>query len=212
LARRPRSSTPTSARPARRARLRRGAGRGYACCASSRRALAALGAWADLRVLRLAHQDRARPGDGAGRRARALARADWPLEEPDLSKNEEAGGAEAGPSLLVSRSAGACAASPSPCASSARPASRRSPRRPAPAHLNAAVSDLDFHGPHALTAAAFAGFPALEELDMTRAELGPAGALLLACRRWARPKSLVLRCTHLDDAGLAYLARGVSGA
>jgi hypothetical protein len=41
-----------------------------------------------------------------------------------------------------------------------------------------------FGGAHALGAAAFAGFPALEALDLSYVALGEAGARLLASRRF----------------------------
>ena len=67
---------------------------------------------------------------------------------------------------------------------------------------------MEFDGPHALGAAAFAGFPALEELDLTLVALGEAGAALLASRRWLRLRKLVLSNCQLGDAGVAALARG----
>jgi hypothetical protein len=108
----------------------------------------------------------------------ALARADWPLEELDLAKNEEAGGAEAGPALRALARRGRlrrldlalCLLGAAGFKALAEAA------WPALTHLNAAFSDAEFHGPHALTVA-FAGFTALEELDLTGVELGPAGAL-----------------------------------
>ena len=63
-------------------------------------------------------------------------------------------------------------------------------------------------GPDALGAAAFAGFPALEVLDLSGVALGEAGAALLASRRWARLKVLQLDKARLGDAGVAALARG----
>ena len=79
---------------------------------------------------------------------------------------------------------------------------------PALTSLSACAAKLAFDGPHALGAAAFAGFPALEELDLSEVALGEAGAALLASRRWPRLRKLELRRTQLGDAGLAALARG----
>jgi hypothetical protein len=79
---------------------------------------------------------------------------------------------------------------------------------PALTSLSAVGNRLDCDGPPALGAAAFAGFPALEELDLTAVKLGEAGARLLASRRWARLRRLVLVRAQLDVAAVAALARG----
>jgi hypothetical protein len=63
-------------------------------------------------------------------------------------------------------------------------------------------------GPHALGAAAFAGMPALEWLDLSAVRLGDAGATMLASRRWSRLKQLDLSYTRIGDDGVAALARG----
>ena len=75
-------------------------------------------------------------------------------------------------------------------------------------YFKAIPATAAFDGPHALGAAAFAGFPALEELDLSEMVLGEAAARLLTSRRWARLRKLNLRSTQLGDAGLAALARG----
>ncbi len=67
---------------------------------------------------------------------------------------------------------------------------------------------MEFNGPRALGAGAFAGFPALEELDLARMPLGEAGAALLGRRRWARLKKLTLSPAGIDAAALAALALG----
>ena len=67
---------------------------------------------------------------------------------------------------------------------------------------------MEFDGPHALGAAAFAGFPALEELDLSDVKLGAAGAVVLASRRWPRLRELTLICAQLSPAGAAALAHG----
>ena len=79
---------------------------------------------------------------------------------------------------------------------------------PALTHLVATRADVAFGGPHALGAAAFAGFPSLEELNLPEMALGEAGARLLASRRWSRLKELYLHGARLGDAGVAALARG----
>ncbi len=83
---------------------------------------------------------------------------------------------------------------------------------PAPTCLNA---DLVHHrrvlfgGRHMLGAAAFAAFPALEELDLVYVRLGEAGLALLASRRWRlRRLSLCLSVYRAGAAGVAALARG----
>ena len=79
---------------------------------------------------------------------------------------------------------------------------------PALTHLNARQAGVAFDGPHALGAAAFASFPALEELNLSVMALGEAGAALLAGRQWPRLRELNLFYTQLGDAGVAALARG----
>jgi hypothetical protein len=66
----------------------------------------------------------------------------------------------------------------------------------------------EFDGPHALGAAAFVGFPALEELDLSGVALGEAGAALLASWCWARLVKLDLGCAQIGRAGVAALAHG----
>ncbi len=78
---------------------------------------------------------------------------------------------------------------------------------PALTRLSARGAALAFDGPHALGAAAFAGFPALEEPHLPSVALGEAGAALLARRRWPRLRELILFRASLDAAGLAELAR-----
>ncbi len=56
--------------------------------------------------------------------------------------------------------------------------------------------------------AAFAGFPKLEELDLSFVPLGELGAELLARRRWPRLWRMRLEHANLGDAGVAALARG----
>ena len=79
---------------------------------------------------------------------------------------------------------------------------------PALTHLGATHAVVAFDGPHALGAAAFAGFPALEELDLTEGDVRAAGAALLASRSWPRLRVLNLFDCWIGDAGLAALARG----
>ena len=137
----------------------------------------------------------------------ALASAPWPLEELDLSFNDFSAAA-AGPALVaLSRHRCLRELSIGDCGLTA-------------AGFNALVeatwpkltSLLAFtwtpanYGP--LGAAAFAGFPALEELWLWGVELGEAGARLLASRRWPRLRKLDLHDTKLGAAGVASLARG----
>ena len=79
---------------------------------------------------------------------------------------------------------------------------------PALTILSARRAAVESDGPHALGAAAFAGFPALEELDLSFVPLREAGAARLAGRRWVRLRRLCLRYARLFDAGVAALARG----
>jgi hypothetical protein len=79
---------------------------------------------------------------------------------------------------------------------------------PALTHLGAYGAAVEFSGPHALGAAAFAGFAALEELDLAHVPLGEASAALLVSRHWPRLKYLNLISTGLDAGGGAALARG----
>ena len=79
---------------------------------------------------------------------------------------------------------------------------------PALTSLGARQAAVQFEGPHALGAAAFAGFPALEDLVLVHMELGEAGARLLASRRWPRLQKLDLFDARLGVAGIAALARG----
>jgi hypothetical protein len=72
---------------------------------------------------------------------------------------------------------------------------------PALTHLTTFGTKVEFDGPHALGAAAFAGFPAL-------VELGAAGAQLLASWRCSRLKKLNLDACRLGDVGVAALASG----
>ena len=79
---------------------------------------------------------------------------------------------------------------------------------PALTFVYANRAEVAFDGPHALGAAAFAGFPALEGLYLSGVELGESGARLLASRRWARLQVLSLTQAQIGDAGAAALARG----
>ena len=69
-------------------------------------------------------------------------------------------------------------------------------------------SAVALQGPDALGAAAFAGFPALVELDLRWVALGEAGARLRASRCWARLRVRLLCGCQIGDAGVAALARG----
>ena len=138
-----------------------------------------------------------------------LADAPWPLEELHLAANNLSGAA-AGPALaalsrhrrLRSLYVGYCSLSAAGFKALVEAA------WPALTYLGASHGAVQFHGPHALGAAAFAAFPALEELGLVAMEVGEAGATLLASRRWPRLKVLALIYTQLGPTGVAALARG----
>jgi hypothetical protein len=138
-----------------------------------------------------------------------LANAPWPLEELNLASNNFSAAA-AGPALAaLSRHAGLRKLDVSHCRLSAvNFKALVEAAWPALIYLDACFAKAEFAGPHALGGAAFAGFPALEELDLAYVPLGAAGAALLASRRWARLKMLYLTDAGLGDAGLAALSRG----
>ena len=113
--------------------------------------------------------------------ALALASAPWPLEELDLSGNDFRA---AGPALgALSRLPRLRSLSVDFCHVSA--AGFKALVEAAWPALTAFAFDarVEFAGLDTLGAAAFAGFPALEELDLSRVALGAAGARLLASRR-----------------------------
>jgi hypothetical protein len=138
-----------------------------------------------------------------------VANAPWPLEELHLSFNDFSA-AEAAPALaamtrharLRKLNVGYCRLSATAFKALVEAAC------PALTYLNASRAAVALDGPHALGAAAFAGFPALEELDLHGVPLGEAGARLLARRRWARLQRLDLFNCGMSDAGLAALAHG----
>jgi hypothetical protein len=136
----------------------------------------------------------------------AVANAPWPLEELDLSHNIFDA---AGPELAaLSRHAGLCklAVYESFIGAAGFKALVEAASL-ALTYLDASYALVAFHGPHALGAAAFARFPEFEELSLFKTQIGAAGALLLASRRWARLRKLDLTGGRLGDAGLAALAR-----
>ena len=137
----------------------------------------------------------------------SVANVPWPLEELDLAHNEF--GAAVPALAALSRHAGMRKLNVGFCdLSAAGFKALVEAAWTALTDLDASLAAVALDGPHALGAAAFAGFPALEALRLERVELGEAGAALLASRRWARLKSLHLNHTELGDAGLAALARG----
>jgi hypothetical protein len=139
----------------------------------------------------------------------AVANAPWPLEELDLSFNVFNATAAAPALGALSRHARLRGLDVSHCdLSAAGFKALVEARWPALTFLDADGAKMAFDGPHALGDAAFAGFPALETLDLSNVKLGEAGARLLASRRWARLKSLAAYKCGLGDAGLAALARG----
>ena len=140
----------------------------------------------------------------------ALARGAWPaLEELDLRANDF-DDAAAGPALAaLSQHVGLRRLDVIHCSLSAAGFKALVEAHwPALTSLGAVGATVAFDGPHALGAAAFAGFPALEELDLSCVNLGEAGAALLASRRWPRLTELKLYEAELGDAGVAALARG----
>ena len=139
----------------------------------------------------------------------ALANAPWPLDGINLSGNDFSAAATAPALAALSRHAGLRKLNVSSCRlSTAVFKALVEATWPALTYLGASRAAVEFDGPHALGAAAFAGFPALEELHLSPVELGEAGARLLASRRWARLRVLFLEGAQLGDAGLAALARG----
>ena len=140
----------------------------------------------------------------------SVANAPWQLEEVDLSDNDFSSAA-AGPVLaaLARRHAGLRRLNVSHSSLSAAGFKALVEATwPALTYLAARKAEAAFNGPPALGAAAFAGFPALEELSLSLVRLGEAGARLLASRRWARLRRLELAGCEMGDAGLAALARG----
>ena len=139
----------------------------------------------------------------------ALANAPWPLEELDFSSNDLSGAA-AGPALAaLARHTGLRRLDMSVCSPSAAGFKALVEAAwPALTFLCTGGAAVEFDGPHALGAAAFAGFPALEWLDLSYVRLGLAGARLLASRRWARLQVLYVYNCALGDPGVAALARG----
>jgi hypothetical protein len=140
----------------------------------------------------------------------ARANAPWPLEELELAHNDFSG-PQAAPALAaLSRNARLRKLDVSYCRLSAAGFKALVEAAwPALTSLGARGARVKFDGPHALGAAAFAGFPALEELDLSSSGLGAEGARL-ASRHWPRLKKLVLRACALDDAGLAALCEDSS--
>ena len=145
---------------------------------------------------------------------RVLARAHWPLEELDIGYNDFSDDA-AGPALVaLARHAGLLRLCVSECRLS--PASFKALIEgtwPALTSLSArspcygGLASLD-PGAFFSPAAAFAGFPKLEKLEMSSLPLGKAGARVLARQRWPRLRELVLTKTALRDRGVAALALG----
>ena len=137
-----------------------------------------------------------------------IAGAPGPLEELDLSGNDFSAAAAAPALAALSRRVRLRCLAVDDCFKAAGFKALVEASWPALTSLRAQAAEAAFDGPHALGSAAFAGFPALEELKLTGVKLGEAGARVLASRRWAR-----LRCLHLDHtalgaAGVAALARG----
>ena len=135
----------------------------------------------------------------------ALANAPWPLEELDLTGNNFHDAAAAAALPALSRHAGLRRLYVGDCLSAASFKALVEAAWPALTHFGACQAKVAFD---ALGAAAFAGFPALEELDLSGVALGEAGAALLASRRWMRLKKMNLYVCRLGATGVAALARG----
>ena len=134
----------------------------------------------------------------------SVANASWPLEELYLSSNDLSAAAAA--LAALSRHVGLRCLSVSDCdLSLAGFRALIEATWPALTYLSAQGARMDFVGSFSLGPAAFAGFPALKELDLSCVGLGGAGARLLASRRWEHLRVLKL---IESDAGLAALARG----
>ena len=140
----------------------------------------------------------------------SLANASWPLEELNLEVNDLR--AADGPALAaLSRHArlrrldlGCCRLSAAGFKALVEAV------WPALTFFRANYAKVEFDGADALGADAFAGFPALVELQLLGVRLGEAGARLLArrSRRWPRLFSLDLYGTQLNDAAVSALALG----
>ena len=132
----------------------------------------------------------------------------WPLEELDLSCNNYSAAGVGHALAALSQHAGLRKLDLGICKINAAAFKALVEAVwPALTLLSAHRAKAAFDGPHALGAAAFAGFPALEELQLAGVKLGEAGAALLASRRWARLQTLNLDRCWIYDAGLAALVR-----
>jgi hypothetical protein len=139
----------------------------------------------------------------------SVANAPWPLEELDLSGNSFSAASAAPALAALSRHRGLRGLSVDSCHLSA--ASFKALVEsdwPALTYFSAIGAMVAFDGQHALGAAAFAAFPALEALDLTYVRLHEAGAALLASQRCAHLEKLSLCCTWIGRRGVAALARG----
>ena len=140
----------------------------------------------------------------------ALADAPWPLEELDLSGNDFSAASAAPALAALSRHRGLRGLSVDNChLSAAGFKALVEVDWPALTYFSAVGSRTAYDS--ALGAAAFAGFPALEELDLSNIWVGAPGVALLALlasRQWERLEKLTLHSTGLNAAGLAALARG----
>ena len=137
-----------------------------------------------------------------------LAEAPWSLEALEIDDNDMSGAAAAAALAALSRHVGLRRLDVGVC--SLRASGFKAlvaAHWPALTFLRASFPK-GFDGPPALGAAAFAGFPVLERLDLPSLPLGDAGVALLASRRWARLRRLDLFNCGMSDAGLAALARG----
>ena len=143
----------------------------------------------------------------------ALAGASWPLEELYLMYNDFSGAGAAPALAALSRHARLRKLDVGNCRLSAAGFKALIETGwQALTSLGTAHAAVAFAGPHALGAAAFAGFPSLEQLQLPAVAMGEAGARLLASRRWPRLVQMDLSGARLGAPGLAALARGARPA
>jgi hypothetical protein len=143
----------------------------------------------------------------------AVANTPWPLKDLDLSFNDFSDAAAGRALAALSQHRGICHLHVGCCRLSAAAFKTLVEASwPALTSLSASRAAIEFDGPHALGAAAFAGFPELDELQLSWIELGETGAHLLASRRWPGLRMMSLKGAQLGDAGVAALARGAWSA
>ena len=148
----------------------------------------------------------------------AVADSAWPLEELDFEGNDLSGAEAVSAIAALSRRAGMRVLKLDWCGLSAAAFKALVEARwPSLTKLHAQCAGLTWDATRQiwlrlhdleLAGGAFAGFPALEELNLERVPLDVAGAVLLGIRRWVRLKSLDLNSAKLGGARVEVLARG----